>query len=62
MTHLRDFEQLWSRTNYSHSMAELGTLYDDVSIAQIDGTSDSEIRNWVTQFSPTSFARKMIKS
>ncbi len=48
MAHLRDFEQLWFRTNYSHSMAALGTLYYDVSIAQIDGTSDSEIRNWVT--------------
>ncbi len=49
LKHLRDFESLWFRANYAKSLASLGTLHDDVWVAQIQGQSDIEIRKWVTK-------------
>jgi hypothetical protein len=41
-------ESLWVRSDYAHQISELGTLYDDVYIAQSMGQSDEESRYWVT--------------
>lgn len=48
LLHLCDFESLWVRSDYAHQISELGTLYDDVYIAQSMGQSDEESRYWVT--------------
>src|SRR5262249_48147331 len=48
MSHLRDFESLWSRSNYSPGLAQLGTLYDDAWIARTDDQQECKIRKWVT--------------
>jgi hypothetical protein len=42
LQHLRDFESLWIGAGYPHEICVLGTLYDDVWIAQSSGQSDSE--------------------
>lgn len=47
LRHLRDFESLWIRAGYPHEICALGTLHDDVWIAQSSGQSDSEIRQAV---------------
>ena len=44
LRHVHDFESLWSRSNYPHEISSLGTLRDDVWIAQSAGRSDEEIR------------------
>jgi hypothetical protein len=44
---LHDFESLWIRADYPHEISGLGTLYDDVWIAQSAGRSDVEIRESV---------------
>ena len=48
--HLRDFESLWFRSNYAHEIAGLGTLYEDVLVAQSAGRSDEEIREELIAF------------
>ena len=48
LRHIRDFESLWVRSDYADQISSLGTLYDDVWIAQCTGRSDEETRNWVT--------------
>jgi hypothetical protein len=48
LQHLRDFESLWIRADYPHEISALGTLYDDVWIAQSTGQSEKQIREWVT--------------
>jgi hypothetical protein len=45
--HIRDFESLWVRSAYADQIRSLGTLYDDVWIAQSTGRSDEETREWV---------------
>lgn len=45
---VRSFESLWVRSNYAKEIQALGTLYDDVSIAEAMGDSDEHIRDWVT--------------
>jgi len=45
LLHIRDFESLWVRAGYPHQISGLGTLYDDVWIAQSTGQSDKKIRN-----------------
>ena len=47
LRHVRDFESLWFRSNYAHEISNLGTLRDDVWIAQSGGRSDEEIRQEV---------------
>jgi hypothetical protein len=47
LRHLRDFESLWIRADYAHEISSVGTLYDDVWIAQSSGRPDAEIREWV---------------
>jgi hypothetical protein len=55
LLHLRDFESLWIRAGYPHEISDLGTLYEDVWIAQSAGQSDvrdpgsviSMLRNFV---------------
>jgi hypothetical protein len=47
LRHLRDFESLWIRAGYSHEITALGTLYDDVWIAQSTGQSETNIRQAV---------------
>jgi len=44
LRHVRDFESLWYRSNYAHEISSLGTLRDDVWVAQSAGRSDEEIR------------------
>jgi hypothetical protein len=47
LQHVRDFESLWIRADYPHEISGLGTLHDDVWIAQSTGQSDAEIRKEV---------------
>jgi hypothetical protein len=47
LRHIRDFEALWTRSGYTKEISALGTLYDDVFIAQSSHRSDEEIRDWV---------------
>jgi len=47
LRHIRDFESLWVRSDYADEISSLGTLYDDVWIAQCTGRSDEDIRKWV---------------
>jgi hypothetical protein len=47
LRHIRDFESLWVRSDYADQISSLGTLYDDVWIAQSTGRSDEETRDWV---------------
>jgi hypothetical protein len=56
LRHIRDFESLWIRSGYADEIASLGTLYDDVWIAQSTGQSDEDIRKWVTSIL-TDFAK-----
>jgi hypothetical protein len=44
---IRDFESLWVRSDYADQIRSLGTLSDDVWIAQSTGRSDEETRDWV---------------
>lgn len=48
LRHIRDFQSLWIRSDYANEIASLGTLYDDVWIAESTGRSDEDIRKWVT--------------
>jgi hypothetical protein len=47
LKHIQDFESLWIRADYAHELASLGTLYDDVWIAQSSDQSEERIREWV---------------
>jgi len=47
LRHIRDFESLWVRSDYTDQISILGTLYDDVWIAQSSGRSDEDTRDWV---------------
>jgi hypothetical protein len=47
LQHLRDFESLWIRSKYAAEISGLGTLYDDVWIAESSGRPEEEIRKWV---------------
>jgi hypothetical protein len=44
LRHLEEFKWLWFRSNYAHEICSLGTLRDDVWVAQSAGRSDEEIR------------------
>jgi hypothetical protein len=48
LQHTRDFELLWLNSGYAHEIISLGTLHDDVWVAQSTGQSEEEIRKWVT--------------
>jgi hypothetical protein len=39
-----EFKWLWFRSGYAHEISSLGTLHDDVWVAQSAGRSDEEIR------------------
>jgi len=47
LKHIRDFESLWIQADYAHELGRLGTLYDDVWIAQSGDRSEGLIREWV---------------
>jgi hypothetical protein len=47
LPHLRDFESLWVRSGYADQIRCVGTLDDEVWIAQSTGRSDEETRDWV---------------
>jgi hypothetical protein len=47
LQHVRDFESLWIGSGYPLEISALGTLYDDVWIAQSTGQSETEIRQAV---------------
>ena len=47
LLHIRDFEFLWIRSGYPPEICALGTMYDDVYVAQSTGSSDDEIRSRV---------------
>jgi hypothetical protein len=44
LQHFRDFESLWIRAGYPHEIGGVGTLYNDVWIAQSTAQSETEIR------------------
>jgi hypothetical protein len=48
LQYAREFEVLWIRANYARELSTLGTLDDEVSIAQTMGQSQTLIREWVT--------------
>ncbi len=48
LRHVRTFESLWVRSHYAKEIQKLGTLHDEVWIAQSMGRSDEQIRDWVT--------------
>ena len=48
LRHVQAFESLWIRSKYAKEIQTLGTLHDDVWIAQSMGRSDEQIRDWVT--------------
>jgi hypothetical protein len=48
LKHTRDFESLWVRADYTGAVQALGTLDDDVWIAQSTGQSDEDIWAWIT--------------
>jgi hypothetical protein len=47
LSHVRDFEFLWIQSGYQAEICELGTMYDEVYVAQSMGRSDEETRDWV---------------
>jgi hypothetical protein len=44
---VRIFELLWVRSGYAKEIQTLGTLHDEVWVAQSMGRSDAQIRDWV---------------
>jgi hypothetical protein len=48
LRYIRDLEGLWIRADYAKELSRLGTLDDEVSIAQSSGQSLPLIREWVT--------------
>jgi hypothetical protein len=44
---LRDFQSLWIKAGYPHAISGLGTLYDDVWVAECTGQPEIEIRKSV---------------
>jgi hypothetical protein len=49
LRYIRDLEGLWIRADYAKELVSLGTLDDEVSIAQSSGQSSALIREWVTE-------------
>jgi len=49
LPHIKFFEHLWTKAEYPHELRDIGTLYDDVYIAQIAGESEDEIKKWVLE-------------
>jgi hypothetical protein len=47
LQHVRDFESLWIRSGYPKTISSLGTLHDDIWIAESTGQSQKQIREWV---------------
>ena len=56
LQHLETFRWLWFRSNYAHEIASLGSLSDDVWVAQSAGHSDEEVRQEVVSIL-TDFAK-----
>jgi hypothetical protein len=48
LRHVKTFESLWVRSKYAKEIQTLGTLDDEVWIAQSMGRSGEQIRDWVT--------------
>jgi hypothetical protein len=48
LRHVQAFESLWVRSKYAKEIQTLGTLHDDVWVAQSTGRSDEHTRDWVT--------------
>jgi hypothetical protein len=48
LRHVPTFESLWVRSGYAKDIQALGTMHDDVWVAQSMGRSDEQIRDWVT--------------
>lgn len=48
LRHVRSLESLWVRSEYAKEIQTLGTLHDEVWIAQSMGRSDKQIRDWIT--------------
>jgi hypothetical protein len=44
---VQTFESLWVHSRYAMEIRTLGTLHDEVWIAQSMGRSDAEVRDWV---------------
>ena len=48
LRYIHNFQGLWIRAAYARELTILGTLDDEVSIAQSSGQSSALIREWVT--------------
>jgi len=48
LRHVRTFQSLWWRSGYAEEIQTLGTLRDEVWIAQSRGCSDEQIRELIT--------------
>jgi|ERR1051326_1515407 hypothetical protein len=48
LRHVQTFESLWVRSGYAKDIQALGTMHDDVWVAQSMGCSDEQIRDWGT--------------
>ncbi len=53
LRHAMEFERLWIRAAYTQDLYSVGTLAEDVSVAEYCGKSEKEIRQW---------AREVLKS
>jgi hypothetical protein len=49
LRHAVEFERLWIRADYAKELQSVGTLIDDISIAEYSGKSEKEIRQWVAE-------------
>ena len=47
LRHVQTFESLWVRSGYAEDIQALGTMHDDVWVAQEMGCSDEQIRDWI---------------
>ena len=48
LRHVQTFESLWVRSGYAKDIQALGTMHDEVWIAQSMGRSDEHILDWGT--------------
>ena len=48
LRHLRTFEALWIRSEYAEEIRPLGTLDDEISVGQMMGKSEHQLRELVT--------------
>jgi hypothetical protein len=48
LRHTEEFESLWVKADYALELQSVGTLNDDIWVAESMGQTRSQIRNWVS--------------